>query len=124
MLHKQNNGLISVIQILLNWQQRLRDGKLLFLKAVHTDTNDGEYSSRPNSTIVPENIKKVYILTNHKLKFRKIADELNVSVGNAFTFLHEFSAMKKSCSKWVPLLCTVNQDQQHNDYSEELFGAD
>ena len=98
-------------------------------KRGRTDTNDAERSGRPNSAVVPENIKKVHkiVLADRKLKLREIAEELKISEGSVFTILHEHLSMRKLCSKWVPRLLTVDQKQQRVEDSEcclELFKRD
>jgi histone-lysine N-methyltransferase SETMAR len=95
-------------------------------KRGRTNTDDAERSGRPNSAVVPENIKKVHkmVLADRKLKLREIADTLKISEGSVFTILHEHLSMRKLCSKWVPRLLTVDQKQQRVDDSErclELF---
>ena len=49
-------------------------------KRDRTNTNDAERSGRPKSTVVPENITKVYkiVLDDRKLKFRERADTLKI----------------------------------------------
>ena len=94
-----------------------------------TNTDDAEYSGRPKSTVVPENITKVHkiVLGNRKLKLREIADNLIILEGSVFTILHESLVMRKLFSKWVPRLLTPNQKQQRVDNSErclELFKRD
>ncbi|GFX87460.1 hypothetical protein TNCV_1329951 [Trichonephila clavipes] len=72
------------------------------LKRCRTDTNVTERSGRPNSAVVPENIKKkVYkiILADRKLKFHEIAEDLKISEGSVFTILHDHLSMRKLCSK-------------------------
>lgn len=61
-LFKQRNDLICVIQILLHRQQR-------------------QCPSRPNSPVVPKNIKKVHkiVLTNQNGSCIEIAKELKIS---------------------------------------------
>ena len=93
------------------------------LKRSCTDTNDAEYSGRPNSAVVLENCKKKkklhkLVLANCKLKLREIAEELKIAEGSVFTLLHEHLSMRKLCSKWVPCLLTVNQKQQRVEDSE------
>ena len=95
-------------------------------KRGRTNTDDAERSGRPNSAVVPENIKKVHkmVLADRKLKLHEIADTLKISEGSVFTILHEHLSMRKLCSKWVPRLLTVDQKQQRVDDSEcclELF---
>ena len=88
-------------------------------KRSHTDTNDAEHSSRPNSAVVLEN-KKLHklILTDRKLKLCEIAEELKISEGSVFTILHEHLSMRKLCWKWVPCLLTINQKPQSINNSE------
>ena len=89
-------------------------------KCNHTDTNDAESSGHPNSAVVPKNTKKLhkFVLANCKLKLREIAEELKISESSVFTILHEYSSMRKLCSKWVHRLLTVDQKQQRVDNSE------
>ena len=68
--------------------------------------------------------KKVHemFLADHKLKFREIADTLKISEDSVFILLHEHLSMRKICSKWVPRLLTVDQQQQQRvDDSERCF---
>ena len=58
------------------------------------------------------------------MKLRKIAETLKILEGSVFKILQEYLSMKKLCSKWVPRLLTVDQNQQILDDSEhclELF---
>ena len=87
-------------------------GDMLTLKTV-IQTNDAEHSGHLNSTVVPENIKKLhkFVLANCKLKLHEIAEELKISEGSVFTILHDHLSMRKLCSKWVLHLLTVDQKQ-------------
>ena len=97
------------------WYADFKDGR--------TDTNDAERSGRPNSSVVPENTKRLHklVLADRKLKLREIAEELKISEGSVFTILHEHLSMRKLCSKWVPRLLTVDQKQQRVDDSERCL---
>ena len=79
-------------------------------KRGRANTNDAERSDRPNSAVVPENIKKVHkmVLAGLKLKLLEIADTLKVSEGSVSTILHKDLSMRKLCLKWVPRLLTVD----------------
>ena len=95
-------------------------------KRVRTDTEDAEYSGRPNEVVIPETIKKVHeiVFENRKLKLREIADTLKISYGSVYAILHEHLSMRKLLSKWVPRLLTVDQKRQRVVDSErclELF---
>ena len=83
LLFKLSNSLISVIQTLLRWKQRLRGGMLTL--------NDAERSYRINSAVVPENTNKHHklLLTILKLKVHEIVEDLKISEGSLFTILHE-----------------------------------
>ncbi|GFY00557.1 hypothetical protein TNCV_2139541 [Trichonephila clavipes] len=96
------------------------------LKRSHTDTNDAELSGRPNSAIVPENIKKVHeiVLADQKLKSCKIEMRMKKSKGNGFTIFHDYLSIRKLCSKWVSRLLTVDPKQKriaNSQYCSELF---
>ena len=65
-------------------------------KCSRTDTNNAEYSGRPNSVVVLENLHK-YILADRKLKLLEMAEELKISEGNVFTILHKHLSMRKLC---------------------------
>ena len=82
-------------------------------KHSRTDTNDAECSGRLNSAVVLENTKKLHklVLADHKLKLHEIGEELKISEGSVFTILYEHLTMKKLCSKWVPHLLIVDQNQ-------------
>ena len=78
-----------------------------------TDTNDAKRSGCQNSTVVPENIKKLHklILADRKLKLCEIAEELKIPKDSVVTILHEQLSMRKLCSKRVPCLLTIDQKQ-------------
>ena len=61
------------------------------------DTNDAEYSARPNLAVVPENTKKLHnlFLTDCKLKLREIAEDFKISE-SVFAILYEHLSMR-SC---------------------------
>ena len=88
-------------------------------KSCRTDTNDAERSGRTNSAVASENKtkKKLHklVLANRKLKLCVIVEELRISEGSVFTILHEHLSMRKLCSKWVPRLFTVDQQQRVDD---------
>ena len=77
-----------------------------------TDTNDAKRSGHRNSAVISENTKKhhKHVLADRKLKLPEIAGELKISEGSVFTILHEHLSMKMLCSKWVPYLLTVDQN--------------
>ena len=58
-------------------------------KRGRTKNDDAERSGRPNSVVVPENIKKVHemVLADRKLKIREIADDLKISKDSVFTIM-------------------------------------
>ena len=82
-------------------------------KCGRKDTNDAERLGRQNSTVVPENTKKLHklVLADQKLKLREI-EELRISEDRVFIILHEHFSMKKLFSKWVSCWFTVDQKQQ------------
>ena len=59
-------------------------------KRSRTDINDTECSDRPNSAVVPENIKKLpkLFMADRKLKLHVIAEKLKISEGSVFNILH------------------------------------
>ena len=69
-------------------------------KRGRTEANDAECSGHPNSSVVPENTKKLHklVLANCKLKLHEIAEELKISEGRVFTILHEHLSIRKLCS--------------------------
>ena len=66
-----------------------------------TKTDVAKRTGRPNSSVVPENIKKVHkmVLADRKLKLPEIADTLKISEDSIFTILHENLSMRKFYSK-------------------------
>ena len=94
-------------------------------KCSRTDRNDAECSGHPNSVVVLENTKKLHklVLTNHRLKVYKIAEELKISEGSVFTILHEHLSRRILCLKWVPCLLRVNQKQRvdNSEHFLQLF---
>ena len=120
-LFKQNSGLISVIQILLYWKQRLRGGMLTLNAFIQIqmmqNTEVAKFSSCPRKH---QNLHKL-ILGDHKLKLHEIAEELKISEGSVFSILHEHLSIRKLCSKWVQCLLTVDQKQRCIDDSEHCL---
>ena len=59
------------------------------------DTDDAKRSGRPNSAVLPENIKNVHkmVLADRKLRLREVADTLKISEGSVFTILRENLSM-------------------------------
>ena len=102
-LFKQSNGFISVIQTLLHLKQWLR-GDMLTLNAVV------QTQMMLNAQVAQIWQFHKLILADHKLKLRKIAEELKISEGSLITILHECLSMRKLCSKWVLCLLIVNQN--------------
>ncbi|KFM74802.1 hypothetical protein X975_15828, partial [Stegodyphus mimosarum] len=80
-------------------------------KCGHTDTNDATQPDRPNEEVSLENVKQVLKIgmNNCKVKVREIAEMVNISIGSAYTILHEKLSMKRvfcfsngcrMCSQW------------------------
>ncbi|GFU97891.1 hypothetical protein TNCV_3509111 [Trichonephila clavipes] len=96
------------------------------LKRSQPDTIDAELTGHSNSSVFPENIKKVHkiILADRKLNLYDTEECLKVSKGSVFTILHDHLSIRKLCSKRMPRLLTVNQKQQRINDSQhclELF---
>ena len=63
------------------------------------------------------------VLADRKLKLREIEEELKISEGSVFIISHEHLSRRKPCSKWVPHLLRVDQEQQRVDDSEGFFNC-
>lgn len=68
------------------------------------NTDDGDCFHRGSAAVSPENITRVHklVLEDRKVRLRRIADTLNISVGSAFLIL------RKHCLNAVPRLVTVD----------------
>ena len=73
--------------------------------------------------LCPKHTKKILkiISSDRKVKLQEIADILKISKGTVFKLVHENLSMKKSYSKWVPRLFTLEQKQQRIHDSERCL---
>ena len=92
-------------------------------KRGRTDTDDGERSSRLIEVVTPENIIKVHklVTSDRRLKLCEIAEIVKISECSVFIIMQEHLTIRKSCSKWVPRLLTVDQKQQRVEDSEQCL---
>ena len=114
--------MIKIIWTLLHWKQWLR-GSMLTLNAVVQIQKMLKAKVTQIQQLSQKKIKKLYklILANHKLKLRKVADELKVSEDCVFAILYRYLSMRKLYSKWVLHLLTVDQKQQCINNSERCL---
>ena len=108
-LHKYYPDSTSSIQMVEKWFSDFN--------RVRINTDDAECFSCLNSSVVPENTKKVHemISSDRKFKSREIAETLKISESSVFTILHKNLSMRKICLQWVPRLLSVERKQQRLD---------
>jgi hypothetical protein len=81
------------------------------------------HSGRPKQDISDENIKKVHkiILNDRKVKLIEISETLNISKKRVEHIVHGYLDMQKLCSKLVPRVLKIDQNQQRVDDSEQCL---
>ena len=83
-------------------------------KCGRTSTKDEHRSGRPEEVTTPEMIDKIHdmVLSDRRIKVRKIVKATGISQGIVFLILHEKLGVKKISAKWVPRF--LLDENKHN----------
>ncbi|KAG5320098.1 SETMR methyltransferase, partial [Pseudoatta argentina] len=69
------------------------------------DVNDEERTGRPSTSITDENIEvKKIVLANRRITIRKVAEDLNISIGSCHSIFTNDLGMRRVAAKFVPKL--------------------
>ena len=79
-----------------NWVNEFKRG--------HASTKDEHSPGRPVEVTSPEVNDKIHdmVLSNRRIKVRKIVEATGISQGTVFSILHEKLGLKKVSARWVP----------------------
>ena len=79
----------------------------------------------PKTPTTKDNVKKIYdlVLTNRRLKMRKIAETVDITKDCASHILHEILGMRKLSAQWVPRLLTPDNKRNRETTSEQCLSA-
>jgi len=87
------------------------------LKNDRKSETDAECSGRPATATTTRNeeITLELIRANRRITVEEAAGRLNVSVGSAYTLIHDTLKFSKVCSKWVPKELTEDHKRKRLD---------
>jgi len=102
-------------RIVYEWIEMFKNGRM--------SVTDAERSERPATATTTRNEEGTLELIheNRRMTFEEIAGRLNVSVGSAFSLIHDSLQFSKVCSRWVPKELTEDRKCKCLDvYSRHL----
>jgi len=82
-----------------------------------TSVTDAERSGRPATATTTRNEERTLelILKNRRIKVEEVAGRLNVSVGSAYSLIHDSLKFSKVCARWVPNELTEERKRNRLD---------
>jgi len=82
-----------------------------------TSVTDAERSGRPATAMTTRNEERTLelIRENRRVTAEEVAGRLNVSVGSAYSLIHDSLKFSKVCSRWVPKELTEECKRKHFD---------
>ncbi|UYV73990.1 JRKL, partial [Cordylochernes scorpioides] len=89
------------------------------------DVNDEERAGRPSTSTTDEKINKVekMILANRRITVRKVAEDLNISIGSCHSIFINDLGMRRVAAKFVPKLLNCDQKQQRMNIANEMLDS-
>ena len=98
-----------------NWVNKFKRGR--------TFTCDASRSGRPIEAATPEIIDKVHdiVLTDRRVKVRKLVEATGISHGTVILILHEQLGMKKLWARWLPRLFTADHKRDRVTISKQCL---
>jgi len=92
-------------------------------KRGHTSTKDKHRSGRPVEATTPEMINKIHdmVLSDRRIKVRKIVEATGISQGTVFSILHEKLGVKKISARWVSRLLSAENKRDRVIDSEAVL---
>ena len=81
-----------------------------------TSVTDAERSGRPaTATTMNEERTLELIRENRRITVEELAGRLNVSVGSAYSLIHDSLKFRKVCARWVPKELTEERKRKRLD---------
>lgn len=101
-----------------SWYKSFREGR--------TSIENLAHASRPATSVNDENIEKVkkIVSENRRVTVREIASELGISIGSAYSILHDILGMRWVTARLVPKLLDSLQKQRRKTVAEEMLSMD
>ena len=83
-------------RIVYEWNEMFKNGR--------TSVSDAERSGRPATATTTRNEERTLelIRENRRITVEEVAGRLNVSVGSAYSLIHDSLKLSKVCARWVP----------------------
>ena len=87
---------VSSRRIVYEWIEMFENGR--------TSVKDAERSGRPATATTTRNEERTLELIheNRRITVEEVAGRLNVSVGSAYSLIHDSLKFSKVCARWVP----------------------
>ena len=97
-------------RIVYEWIQMFENG--------HTSVMDAERSGRPATATTTRNEERTLelICENRRITVEEVAGRLNVSVGSAYSLIHDSIKFSKVCARWVPKELTEEHKRKCLDF--------
>jgi histone-lysine N-methyltransferase SETMAR len=95
--------------IVYEWIEMFENGR--------TSVTDTERSGRPATATTTRNEERTLelIRENRRLTVEEVAGRLNVSVGSAYSLIHDSLKFSKVCARWVPKELTEERKRKRLD---------
>jgi len=82
-------------RIVYEWTEMFKNGR--------TSVTDAEHSGRPATATNTRNERTMELIReNRRITVEEVAGRLNVSVGSAYSLIHDSLKFSKVCARWVP----------------------
>ena len=83
----------------------------------HTSVTDAERSGRPATATTKRNEERTMELIheNRRITVEEVAGRLNVSVGSAYSLIHDSLKFSQVCARWVPKELTEERKRKRLD---------
>ena len=87
--------------------------------------NDEDRAGRPSTSTTDKNIDEVKkkALTNRRITVRKVAENLNISIGSCHSIFTHNLGMRRVAAKFVPKLLKFDQKQHRIYIAKELLNS-
>ncbi|UYV84861.1 hypothetical protein LAZ67_X003748 [Cordylochernes scorpioides] len=89
------------------------------------DVNEEERSRRPSTSTTDEKINEVekIILADHRITFREVAEDLNISIGSCHSIFINDLGMRRVAAKFVQKLLNCDQKQHRMNIANEMLDS-
>jgi len=96
-------------RIVYEWIEMFENGRM--------SVTGAEHSRRPATATTTRNEKRTLelIRENRRITVEEVAERLNVSVGSAYSLIHDSLKFSKVCARWVPKKLTEDHKLKRLD---------